>query len=99
MSEEKKNSGLHIHIGGLIIIIIIILLLFSTDLRSILDSPQLNKNITYLKEKSISIWNKNLADPINSRINKFFNGLIDKGAEGIKEKGTLFTLPELDDEF
>ncbi|MDD3662402.1 MAG: hypothetical protein PHT84_00880 [Candidatus Pacebacteria bacterium] len=97
MSEEKNKSGLHIHLGGLIIIVIIVLLLFSTDLKSVLDSPQLNENITYLKERSVKAWDKYFSEPINSKINDFFNGLVDKGAEEIKEKGSFFTLPELDD--
>jgi len=51
MEEEKKTSRLHINIGGLIILIILALILFKVDIKSKIQSPQFQKNITYITDQ------------------------------------------------
>jgi hypothetical protein len=84
MSEEKKDSGLHIHLGGLVIVIIILLLIFKVDFKKNIDSPQFQKNVSYLEEKSKNIWDKYLSKPFVNTWNRIFSSIIDKGTEELK---------------
>ncbi len=85
MSEEGKKSGLHIHFGGLIVIIIILLLLFRVDLKTVTNSPQFQKNVSFVKEQAVTVWDKYLKEPLINGWNGLFNNLVDKGVEELKE--------------
>jgi len=86
MSDERKPR-LHIHTGGIIILIIILLILFKVDIRSKIDSPQFQKNLTYLEAAVTNFYKKNISDPLRIKAKDFFikktNESIQKWQEGV----------------
>jgi hypothetical protein len=71
MSDGDKKPRLHIHLGGLIILVIIFLLLFKVDLRSKIESPQFQKNYTYISVQVSNFWQKYILYPIKSKLGNF----------------------------
>lgn len=83
MEEEKKKSRLHINIGGLIVLIILALLLFKVDLKSKIQSPQFQKNITYITDQ-IKGFYTNISDKIKTATGDMFIDVTNKGLEKIQ---------------
>jgi hypothetical protein len=71
MSDNERRPRLHIHFGGLIILIIIFLILFRVDLKSKINSPQFQKNYTYITEQIGNFWHKYILDPIKLKLSNF----------------------------
>lgn len=94
MSDSEHPSRIHIHLGGLIIIIIILLVLFKVDIQEKIQSPQFQKNITYVEEQIKGVWDKYLKKPLVNSWNGLFNSLIDKSVNQIKKEINLKT-PDL----
>ncbi len=82
MSEDERKPRIHINIGLLIIIIIIVLVLFKVDLFSKINSPQFQKNITYIEETAKDIWENYILKPIK---NKTIDSFINTGSSGIQK--------------
>ena len=96
MSDNKYPSRLHIHLGGLIIIIIIVLILFKVDLKSTINSPRLQENVSYLEDEGLSVWNNYLSKPLKRGWDGLFNTLLDKGIKQIKSGiSKNLTLPNI----
>jgi hypothetical protein len=84
MADEQK-SRLHIHLGGLVILIVIILVLFKIDIKSKIQSPQFQKNITYIEEQVKVVWNKYILDPIKSKAGNLFIDFTNKEVKKIQD--------------
>jgi hypothetical protein len=87
MADEQK-SRLHVHLGGIIIIGIIVLILFKVDIKSKIQSPQFQKNYSYIEEQVKSIWQKYVLDPIKSKTGDFFIDFTNKGVKQIQDNFT-----------
>lgn len=85
MSEGDHYSRLHIHLGGLIIIIIILLILFKVNLKSTINSPRFQQNVSYIEEQATSLWHKYLEKPLKSGIDSLTHSLINTGVKQIKK--------------
>lgn len=85
MNEENKKGGLHVHLGGLIIIIIIILILFKVDLKEKIQSPQFQKNITYIENFFKNIWNNNIKGKVNDAKKDLTKNLVNSGIEEVQK--------------
>jgi hypothetical protein len=88
MADDERKSRLHIHLGGLIILIIIFLILFKVDIKSKIQSPQFQENITYIEDQSINIWTNYILNPIKSKMGDAF---INATNQGIKQLQDNFT--------
>jgi hypothetical protein len=98
MNDDERKPRLHIHTGGLIIFIIIILILFKVDIKSKIQSPQFQKNISYIEEKAKEIWNDYIISPIKSKTVDFLKTSADKEIEKLQNNisNNLFKTPDLE---
>src|SRR3989344_1013650 len=55
--NQKNTKRGFIKLVLLIVIFILIISYFNIDLRAIVESPQTEQNISYVKELAINIWN------------------------------------------
>lgn len=83
--EEKPKSNLHIHLGGVIVVIIIILVLFKVDIKSKIDSPQFQKNITYVEDFFVNFYNKNIKGFLANLAKDISNKIVNTGIEGVQD--------------
>lgn len=83
MSEENK-SRVHIHLFRLIIIIAIIFVLLKVDIKSLVKSPQLQENISYVKDQMVSLWDRYLALPVKEAWDGLFKNLMNKGIDTVQ---------------
>ena len=88
MNNDERKPRLHIHLGGLVIIIIILLILFKVDIKSKIDSPQFQKNYTYIEEQVKSFWQKYILTPIKSKTGEWFIDFTNKKVEEIQNNFT-----------
>jgi len=82
--EEKPRPSLHIHLGLLFLIIIIGLILFKVDIKSKINSPQFQKNITYIEDFFVNIWNKDIKGFFDSSVKNVSNSLINSGINTVQ---------------
>jgi len=85
--DEKKQPRLHIHLGGVIILIILALILFKVDIKNKIESPQFQKNITYISDKAKEFWG-NITNPLKEKIGNSFIDITNKQLEKIQEDVT-----------
>ena len=99
MSDGERKSRLHIHIGGLIILIIIALVLFKVDIKSKINSPQFQKNVTYVEEQVKTLWQKYIAGPLKAKTGDMFINFTNKGLQKIQDNFTQNVLktPSVED--
>lgn len=71
-NNDERKPRLHVHTGSLIILIIIILILFKVDIKSKIQSPQFNKNYTYITDEAKKIWNVYILTPLKLKANDLF---------------------------
>ena len=83
--EEKPKSNLHIHFGGLILVIIIVLILFKVDIKSKINSPQFHKNITYIEDFFVNIYENNIKDFFEKSVKDMSNKIVNTGIEGVQD--------------
>lgn len=83
--EEKPKSNLHIHLGGVIIIIIVILVLFKVDIKSKINSPQFQKNITYVEDFFVNFYEKNIKGFFEKSVKDISNKIVNTGIEGVQD--------------
>lgn len=88
MADDERKSRLHIHLGGLIILIIILLILFKVDIKSKIQSPKFQENISYISDKAVAIWQNYILGPIKNKLGSVF---IDATNKGIQEIQNNFT--------
>jgi len=84
MNNDERKSRLHIHLGGLIILIIILLILFKVDIKSKIQSPQFQKNYSYMEEQVKTFWQKYISGPIKAKTGDLFINFTNKGLEKIQ---------------
>ena len=84
MVDDERKPRFHFHLFRLIIIIAIIFVLLKVDIKSIVKSPQLQENISYVKNQAVSLWERYLAEPVNNAWDSLFKGLINKGIDTIQ---------------
>jgi len=94
--DDERKSRLHIHLGGIIILIIIVLILFKVDIKSKIQSPQFNKNITFITEKAKSIWQTYILTPIKTKTGELFIDITNKGIKKIQDNFTEKVLKTTD---
>lgn len=88
MNDDEKKSRLHVHLGGLVIIGIILLIIFKVDIKSQIQSPQFQKNITYIEEQASAIWQKYILGPAKSQLGNSFIDITNKGVKQIQDNVT-----------
>ena len=84
MAEEGQKSSIHVHTGGLIFFIIILIILFKVNIKSVTESPQFKKNVTFIEEKAEIIWKDYLSKPLTNTWNNLFSNFINEGVKSIK---------------
>lgn len=72
MNDGEQKSRLHIHMGGLILVGVIALIIFKVDIKSKIQSPQFQKNLTYIEEQVKNIWQKYVLDPVKTKVGVLF---------------------------
>ena len=82
--EEKPRPSLHIHLGLLVLIIIIGLILFKVDIKSKINSPQFQKNITYIENFFKNIYEKDIKGFFDSSVKNASNSLINSGIDQVQ---------------
>ncbi len=82
MNDDERKPKIHIHTGGLIILIIILIVLFKVDILSTVKSPQFQKNITYITEKTKDIWENGIMEPFKTRL---FDPIVNAGNDNIEK--------------
>ncbi len=85
MNESENKKSIHIHTGGLIILIIIIIILFRVDLKSKINSPQFQKNITYIEDQSKHFWQTYIANPLKKFTGNAFNDFTNQGVKELQD--------------
>lgn len=85
--EEKKQSRLHVSLGGLVILIILALILFKVDIKNKVESPQFQKNITYITDKAKEAWG-NLTNPLREKLGESFTDITNKQLEKLQTSVT-----------
>lgn len=85
MDNGERKSRLHIHLGGLVILIIIVLILFKVDLRSKIESPQFQKNYSYIEEQVKNIWQNYILKPLRAKTGDLFKDFTDKEIKKIQD--------------
>ncbi|HLP86359.1 MAG TPA: hypothetical protein VK153_00560 [Candidatus Paceibacterota bacterium] len=85
MNNDERKSRLHIHTGGLIILAIIIFILFKVDIREKIESPQFQKNYTYIEENVKIFWQKYISGPVKSKLGSVFIDFTNKELEKVQE--------------
>ena len=88
MSDGERKSRLHIHLGGLVILIIIILVLFKVDIKSKIQSPQFQKNYTYISTQITNAWQRYVLGPLKTKAGDLFKDITDKGLQKIQDNFT-----------
>jgi hypothetical protein len=99
MADDERKSRLHIHTGGLIILIIIILILFKIDIKSKIQSPQFQKNITYIETAVKTFWQNNIVSPFKDKTSGWLKSLANKKFDQIQENvnNNIFKIPSAED--
>jgi hypothetical protein len=85
MHEDETKPKSHLHLGGIIIVIIIIIILFKVDIKAKLNSPEFQKNITYIKTEVMSLYKKYILDPFKIKANEVFIDATNKGVKEIQD--------------
>lgn len=85
MDDDERKSRLHIHTGGLIILMIVLLFLFKVDIKSKIQSPQFQENYSYITEQVKTFWQKNILNPIKSKISDMFINTTNKRIKEIQD--------------
>jgi hypothetical protein len=85
MNDDERKPRLHIHLGGFIILIIIALILFKVDIKSKINSPQFQKNYTYIETNIKVFWQKNISGPLKSKLGGVFVDFTNKELEKLQE--------------
>lgn len=85
MEENKEKKGLHIHLGWSIIFIIIIIILFRIDIKDKVNSPQFQKNITYIEDFFKDLWDNNVKSFYEKEISNLSKNLINTGIETVQD--------------
>ncbi len=98
MDKDERKPRLHIHIGGLVIIIIIVLVLFKFDIKSKINSPQFQKNVTYVEDQVKGLWQKYISGPLRSKTGDMFIDVTNQGLKKIQDNFTnnVFKTPTED---
>jgi len=84
MSDDERKSRLHIHLGGLVILIIIALILFRVDIKSKIQSPQFQKNYSYITEQVKTFWQKYISGSLKAKTGDLFIDFTNKSLEKIQ---------------
>jgi len=85
MNNDERKPRLHVHLGGLIILIIIILVLFKVDIKSKIQSPQFQKNYSYIEEQVKTFWQKYIIAPIRAKTGDLFIDFTNKELKKIQD--------------
>ena len=88
MNNDERKPRLHINIGLLIIIIIVGLLLFKVDIKSKIQSPQFQNNISYIEEQVKSILDEFILIPLKLKAKEVFIDTTNKGIQQIQDNFT-----------
>jgi hypothetical protein len=96
MKDDERKSRLHIHLGGLVILIIVILILFKVDIVSKIQSPQFQKNVTYVEDQAKNFWQNYIWNPIKSKIGNWFVETTNKEVKQIQDNFTKNILKTTD---
>jgi hypothetical protein len=88
MADDERKSRLHIHLGGLIILIIILLILFKVDIKSKIQSPKFQENISYISDQAVAIWQNYILGPIKNKLGSIFINATNKGIKEIQNNFT-----------
>lgn len=67
MADDERKPRLHIHLGGLILLVIIALILFKVDIKTKIESPQFQKNYSYIEDNVKAFWQNYIIKPIKSK--------------------------------
>ena len=99
MSDDERKPRLHIHTGGLIILVVIILILFKVDIKSKINSPQFQKNVSYIEDQAKTLWQKYISIPFKSKAGDLFIDVSNKGLKKIQENFTenILKTPTIND--
>lgn len=84
MEHDERKPRLHIHLGGLVVLIIITLILFKVDIRSKIQSPQFQSNLSYIIEQTKTIWQKYIVEPIRSKTKDAFINFANQKIEEVQ---------------
>jgi hypothetical protein len=75
MDEDKHKSNKNSI--GIIIFIIIVFILFTTNIKSVVNSSSFQNNINYIEEKAINIWDQYISKSVTYLWdNIFLNNII-----------------------
>jgi len=88
MNDDERKPRSHFHIGGIIILIIIIIILFKVDIKAKLNSPEFQKNITYIKTEATNLYKKYLLDPFKIKANEVFIDTTNKALKDVQNNVT-----------
>jgi len=94
MSDDERKSRTHIHLGGIIILIIIVLILFKVDIKSKIESPELQKNITYIETQAKDFWQEYIVSPAKTKAGEVFIDATNKGLSEVQNNFTKNVLKE-----
>lgn len=99
MADDERKSRLHVHLGGVIILIIIALVLFKVDLKSKIQSPQFQKNYTYITEQAKTFWQKYILNPLKAKTGTLFIDLTNKGIKQMQDNFSqnILKTPNIED--
>lgn len=70
MDDDKPKSNKNII--GIIIFIIIVFILFTTNIKSVVNSSSFQKNINFIEEKVVSIWDQYISKSVTYLWNNIF---------------------------
>ena len=94
MEHDERKGRLHIHLGGLVILIIVALVLFKVDITSKIQSPQFQKNLSYIEDQATNFWQTFILNPLKSRAGDWFNGFTNKELQSLQDNFSKNVLKE-----
>ena len=94
MSDDERKPRTHFHAGGIIILIIIIFIIFKVDIKSVINSPEFNKNVTYIETQVKDFWQKYILSPLKIKTSEVFIDATNKGLTEIQNNFTKNVLKE-----
>jgi len=75
MNKNLKNQGL-IKTFLILVILVLVLSFFNIDIRTVAESEQSQKNISYITEVVNKVWERYLSEPVTYFWNNIFINLL-----------------------
>ena len=82
---EGEKKGIGIRWGWLILILILFFIIFKIDIKEKINSPILNKNIEYVSNFFMGLWDNHIKEKFDNTIDNISKKLINSSIESAQD--------------